>query len=193
MAQWEMYVKNIGDSQFDTYFSEQYEYIINVSKIFTKTSLKKMYNELPHLAIHGDYHPGNLKFEDEKIKGVFDFEWSSLDARFFDIALAVVYFCTDWGTYDGSLLIKRADTFIRTYQKAAKNKNGIGPLSAKELQYLPEMLHLGNLCVLDWIVDDFYKKNPDPHEYLTYLRHSVRLIRWIEIIMPGLAKYFTNI
>ena len=40
--------------------------------------------------MHCDYHPGNLKWVDEQGVGLFDFDWSKLDYRVFDIARGVV-------------------------------------------------------------------------------------------------------
>lgn len=59
---------------------------------------------MPQLPIHGDYHQGNLKYQDSRVIGVFDFEWSKIDFRLFDLALPLVYFCACWeGPAAGSL------------------------------------------------------------------------------------------
>jgi homoserine kinase type II len=42
------------------------------------------------------------------------------------------------------------------------------------------MIKASNIYVLNWDVDDFYIKKPNPYEYLTYLQHNVRAMRWIE-------------
>jgi Ser/Thr protein kinase RdoA (MazF antagonist) len=34
----------------------------------------KLLDELPDIAIQGDYHPGNLLFQDESVSGVLDFD-----------------------------------------------------------------------------------------------------------------------
>ncbi len=53
---------------------------------------------LPEMVIHCDYHPGNLKFTGDCVTGLFDFDWSKVDLRLFDLGLALWYFCTSWGT-----------------------------------------------------------------------------------------------
>ena len=177
--QWKRYARNAGISPFDIYFLKHFKYL---HRILTKIPSKRAYDSMPHLAIHGDYHPGNLKFQNGKVTGVFDFDYSSMDARCLDVGFAIIFFCSSWDeTCDGNLLLDRVDTFLVSYQEAAKEIKAIGPLNQLELEYLPEMIHMGNLSVLDWTLSDFYRTSSDPREYLKYLRHSVRLHRWLEI------------
>ena len=44
---------------------------------------------MPHCAIHCDFHPGNLKYENNRVVGIFDFDWSKIDLRLFDLRMAV--------------------------------------------------------------------------------------------------------
>ena len=57
---------------------------------------------------------------------------------------------------------------------------GIGPLGHREIEILPVMVKASNLYVLNWDVDDYYIRKPNPFEYLIYLQHNVRTMRWIE-------------
>lgn len=176
--QWRGYSRSAGTSPFDHYFLEQFDYLVKAFQNFPKNSF---YNSMPHLVVHGDYHPGNLKFQDEEVSGVFDFDWSKIDARSFDVGCAIFFFCTAWeGNLDGTLLLHRVDSFLEAYQGAAKEMKRIGPLNRLELEYLPEMIHMSNLSIIDWIISEFYSTNANPQKYLYYLQHSVRLIRWLE-------------
>lgn len=176
--QWKGYAQNAGKSPFDVYFLKQFDYLL---RTLSKIPSKSAYDAMPRLTIHGDYHPGNLKFQNGKVTGVFDFDWSRIDARCLDVGLAIIYFCSAWDeTRDGDLQLDRVDNFLASYQEAAKEIKAIGPLNQLELEYLPEMIKMGNLSVLDWILSDFYSTGSDPREYLKYLRHSVRLNRWLE-------------
>ncbi len=49
--------------------------------------------KLPRCPTFCDYHPGNLKWRDGHGVGLFDFDWTKLDYRLFDIAIGIVYFC----------------------------------------------------------------------------------------------------
>jgi homoserine kinase type II len=175
---WRLWAQNAGQSSFDQYFLGQFEYLFSILR---KTQFTKIYNEMPHLVIHGDYHPGNLKFLDGKVIGVFDFDWSKMDIRCFDVAIALLFFCSGWDEIDeGNLLLGRAESFLEAYQKAADEVDGIGPMNMLELEHLPEMIHLSNISLIDWILEAFYAKHSGPLEFKTYLRHSVHVMQWME-------------
>jgi homoserine kinase type II len=183
---WRHYAQIAGKSSFDQYFLEQFDYIY---RELNKIRIKNTYNEMTHLAIHGDYHPGNLKFENEKVTGVFDFDWSKIDIRCFDVALSLLYFCTSWDEIDeGHLLVDRTESFLEAYQKVASDIKHIGTLNTMELVHLPEMIHIGNLSVVDWILEGFYSYDCDSQEYKTYLRHSVQVMQWMEKHRDQLSK-----
>ena len=136
------------------------------------------YEAMPHLVIHGDYHPGNLKFKNGTIVGLFDFDWSKVEARCYDVALALILFCTTWeGKDDGDLQLGKAITFLNAYQDTLSHSQEIGPLSDVELRYLPHMISASNIYLLDWQIGDY---SIDPEEYLRYLKHTVRIMRWLE-------------
>ncbi|HUI88805.1 MAG TPA: homoserine kinase [Anaerolineales bacterium] len=136
---------------------------------------------LPEMVIHCDYHPGNLKFSGDRVSGVFDFDWSKVDLRLFDLGLALWYFCTSWqGSEDGSIRLDWADTFLRAYQKTlAKHPRGVR-LTEDETRYLPALVNAGNLYVLHWTVLDYFSKDVDPAEYLTFLDHSLHFFEWYQ-------------
>ena len=171
--------QNPGRTVFDSYFQEHLSLIQdNITR--TLEALGKISgSSLPQQVIHSDYHPGNLKFEGDKIIGLFDFDWSKLDFRCLDVALAVNYFFSSWaGQEDGVLRLDNTRLFINTYQNTLKHKSGIGPLSAAELACLPHMISASNLYAFNWTIRSFYGKNVDPEEYLTYLRHGVNFMKW---------------
>lgn len=134
--------------------------------------------ELPQLVVHCDFHPGNLKFKGEQVSGLFDFDWSKVDMRCFDVGLALWYFITSWeGERDGELQSEGLGTFLQAYQDALRELPGVGRLNLTELKYLPDMIAAGNLYILNWTIQDYYHKDVDPREYLVYLRHGVNFIK----------------
>ena len=136
---------------------------------------------LPQIVIHSDFHPGNLKYQLGLVTGMFDFDWSKIDWRAFDVALALWYFFTSWeNEQDGWLRLGEAQTFLRVYQDELTAHSGVGPLNVGELHYLPDLINASNLYILNWTVLDFYAKEVDPKEYLIYLRHSLNFMRWFE-------------
>jgi homoserine kinase type II len=133
----------------------------------------------PRLVIHCDFHPGNLKFQGDQVVGLFDFDWSKLDYRLFDLALALFYFCTEWeGERDGELRLEEAVRFFQAYQHSL-NPGSVPPLSTAECSLLPEFIEAANLYVLNWSIEDILHKPVDEQEYCMYLRHGVRTWIWL--------------
>jgi homoserine kinase type II len=133
------------------------------------------------LVIHCDYHPGNLKFKGSQVVGLFDFDWSKIDYRCFDVALALFYFFCSWdGQQDGVLRLDEVKLFLNTYQKSLTESAGPGPLSSTELECMPYMISAANLYVLNWTLYDYLQKVVDPQQYLRFLWHSVNTIRWMD-------------
>ena len=158
---------------------------------------------LPYLPVHCDYHPGNLKWvsdeafasrpagtPDSSCLGLFDFDWSKLDYRIFDVAEGIVYFCSSWEGHDsGELWLDKAALFVRAYQDEAGRFDTPGPMSPAELAALPRMIANANLYVLNWDVSAYYEAD-DPvndDEYLMYLKHQVMLMEFIEAHTDELA------
>ncbi len=181
LKHWREYAPRASSTVFEIFFQEELDYLLKILQNPGYIISRRIYELLPQLAIHGDYHPGNLKFQNGDIVGLFDFDWSRMDARCFDVGLAIVYFCTSWesGT-DGDLLPERVALFLDSYQNVATEMEPLGPFSKLELECLPQMILAGNLYVLDWTIQEFYSTRDDAKGYLRYLQHSVRTVRWLE-------------
>jgi len=139
------------------------------------------YRDLVQMVIHCDYHPGNLKFQNNGITGLFDFDWSKVDVRCFDVALAITYFCTIWeGNGDGSLHMEKASIFFQNYQNTSTVEPG--PLNDPELKYLPHMIKAANIYVINWIIESFYDREIiiEPCSHIKYLQHHSRFLTWLE-------------
>lgn len=50
------------------------------------------YHRLPKLVVHGDYHPGNVKYIGDAVSGIFDLDWATLQPRVLDLADGVFLF-----------------------------------------------------------------------------------------------------
>jgi homoserine kinase type II len=169
------------DTVFDAYLLENVDLVLEIIDRTRNALHRQAYEEMPQLVIHGDYHPGNLKFQDDGIVGLFDFDWCKIDARCFDVALAIFYFFAAWEDgADGELDLRQLVLFLRACQDALERTHGLGPLSEIELEFLPHLINAANLYVLNWTLQDFYAKQVDPQEYLIYLRHGVRVIKWLD-------------
>jgi homoserine kinase type II len=143
----------------------------------------------PRVPVHCDYHPGNLKWVDEQGVGLFDFDWSKLDYRVFDVAQGIAYFCSSWeGHDDGDVRLDKAAIFVRAYQDEAAKFDVPGPLTAQELALLPRMVANANLYILNWDLMAYYEDSSVAvDEYLGYLSHQVRFMEFIEAHQDELA------
>lgn len=148
----------------------------------TRKSLERCLDEqCPEIVIHCDYHPGNLKFEDEQVVGVFDLDWSKIDYRCFDIALAIFYFSVSWeADQDGQLRLDDVTQFLSSYQQTMVGGLQPGPLTMQELHCLPDMIAAANFYVLNWAILDYLHKDVNPEEYMVYLKHAIRTMQWLE-------------
>lgn len=143
-------------------------------------SYSKFFKGMPEMPIHCDYHPGNLKYRDEMVVGLFDFDWSKIDYRLFDLALGLVYFTSIWDAEQKGLRAEKFNIFLSTYDNATRRLEHIQSLSHQEKQNLVPMLGIANLYVLNWDLVDFYGiSQPDDDEYYTYINHNIGLMHWI--------------
>jgi homoserine kinase type II len=149
---------------------------------------------IPYVPVHCDYHPGNLKWVDEEAVGVFDFDWSKLDYRLFDVALGIVYFSASWeGRDDGELRLDVVRAFSRAYQHEAARFEVPGAMGPAELALLPRMIANANLFVLNWDITAYYDaKHPDDDEYLFYLAHNLSFMDYIEGNQQALGELVTE-
>jgi homoserine kinase type II len=192
------YAQKALKTGFDQVFQEQKNDIIEaIDKALIPVSDRK---KLPWLPIHCDFHQGNMKYKDSEVTGLFDFDWSKIDLRIFDVGLAIVYFCARWeGRAAGSLDLDQCELFLKTYNQAWAPHLEPGPLSRLEKKYLPAMLAAGNLFVLHWTIFDYYTleswvtsavfsgRMPDVELYMKFLNHGLNLMNWIEAQKSTLA------
>ncbi len=132
--------------------------------------------------IHGDYHPGNLKFSGGRVVGVFDLDWAKIDLRLFDICLALIYNSVYWGgRNDGNMLPDKCALFLKSYQSTLEGIGNLPPLNSVELDNFPTMMAMANFYLLNWDITDYYfDSDKNDYEYLAYLKHNVRQMHWIE-------------
>ncbi len=170
-----------GKTVFDTYFLENINLIQETIQRTQYAMEKDEYKELIELVIHCDYHPGNLKFQNGEITGLFDFDWAKVDLRSFDLALAITYLCVEWeGEQDGDLHLRKVAVFLDAYQNTLQNTLTLEPICDLELEFLPALVDASNIYILYWTIRNFYDTEVDPQEYLIYLQHGIRFMKWLE-------------
>ena len=125
-------------------------------------------SDLPSGAIHADYFPDNVFFEDGDVSGVIDFHFVCTDMFAYDLAIALNAWSFDAGN---KFAPSRFAAMMRGY-------NSIRPLSKEETNALPVLLRAAALRFLlsrieeklNWKPDDFMKPH-DPMVFANRLRH----------------------
>ena len=168
------------DTKFHHYYQDNLDSIVEVT--VSSQIPKEILAKMPLTPCHNDFHPGNLKYINNKVVGIFDFDWSKIDRRLFDVTLALAYCCSSWlDGQDGVLLLDKCTIFLKSYQDKLVNLGGLEPLNAVEIEYLPTMLAAANIYLINWDVTAYYEgTNLNEYEYMAYLQHNVRLMKWIE-------------
>jgi homoserine kinase type II len=175
------YRQMAGDTPFDACLRSHLDLISRAGSTVLAAFRTPAFAQLPRLAIHGDFHPGNLTFEQDRIRGLFDFDWARMDARCFDVALAIFYFCARWQAgVDGQLDMGRVGAFLDVYQRTLEQDQGLKGLNRMEWRFLPDMILAADIYILGWVLSDFYTDRVDVDRYTGYLRHGVNYIRWAE-------------
>ena len=179
-SEFKRYAQSASDRNFHRFYLRHLNHIL--VSIEDSPIMETEVFKLPLCPIHCDYHPGNLKYKHNRVVGIFDFDWSKLDLRLFDVCMAVDYFCCSWDERnDGDLHLDKAALFLNAYQDQLRQTGGMEPLAAVEIDHLPGMLTAASLCIIHWIVSTFYGNNElNDDAYLAYLKHSARLMYSIE-------------
>jgi homoserine kinase type II len=185
---YEAYAQRAGKTNFDRIFRSHH---YDIAKTIDCNLIPE--SDLPNLLqlpIHCDFHQGNLKYQKSRVIGVFDFDWSKIDLRIFDLGLSLVYFCAVWdGRLAGTLNLDKCNLYIQTYNHACASTATPGQLTQLEKKYLPSMLAAGNLYVLHWTIVDFYNlEDPDDAQYTKFINHGINLMNWIETQKSHIAS-----
>lgn len=103
-----------------------------------------VYNNLPHVVVHGDIHRDNFLFENDQAIALLDYDQATWDARITDLADAIVGFTTDcavqrfpmtWGVFKGPIEEDCATQLIEAY-------HACNPLTPSEIAALPMLIEL---------------------------------------------------
>jgi homoserine kinase type II len=174
------YARQKPGGQLQTYYTAHLPGILNLIACSPLDSTEA--ENMPVIAIHCDYHPGNLKWTNDQVVGIFDFDWSKMDLRLFDVAMAVIYFCSRWDEgHDGELRCDKCELFIGAYQQELQKMAGLEPITPAERGLMPKMLEIANIYLLHWEISAYHNMaGADEYEYLTYLKHNVRLMHWLD-------------
>lgn len=178
----EMAARPDVESNFHDFFNLRLESIINT--INQNAIPAEAYAQMPQTPIHGDLHAGNVKWVGDNAVGIFDFDWSKIDIRFFDVCFALIYCCASWRVEnDGILRLDDCRSFLKGYNDTLKRLSGLEPINETEKKYFTQMMALANVYLIDWCTSRWYYLAPEAtnsYEAMYYLVHMVRLMEWME-------------
>jgi Ser/Thr protein kinase RdoA (MazF antagonist) len=103
-----------------------------------------LYQCLPQTIIHGDLHPGNLRFRQTQVAAVYDFDYLSVQARARDVSDAIMFFAsrregtTDYN--DIRSLTRPLEPDLRLCQSLLEGYCGVAPLESDEWEALPQLI-----------------------------------------------------
>lgn len=127
-------------------------------------------HQLSKLAIHGDYAPQNVLFDEEGVVAVLDFGSARLDVRVRDVARAL-------GAFTRLRLSKlrgtgidreRAKIFLSVYQAHF-------PLSSGEIEALPDIWRFVKMRLMILAIREY----PTKPLNLKKFRHTLRFLDWL--------------
>jgi homoserine kinase type II len=185
------FLKRADDRRCDRLFKDNFELICKA--LDTAASFETRFQGMPQIPIHCDYHPGNLKFRNEEVVGLFDLDWSKIDYRLFDVALSLVYFTSIWDEKAAGLRPDKFTLFLGKYNQACQRLAHNRPLSNQERRCLVPMMSIANLYVLNWDLVDFYHTSQqDDDAYYTFIDHNIGLNHWIARNKDQIERWTKN-
>lgn len=174
-----MKLKPRRKSMFETLLFNHKDKILKEINLVYELLKKSSYNTLPRIVIHGDFHLGNMKFINNEVTALFDFDWARIEARAYDVAMALLYNCSKWEEQKSPIDLHKLTLFLDAYEEELKNlKMSWWRLSGKEVTLIPILIRAANLYLIDWACDDFYNKKVNDEEYYRYLKHNLNIIEW---------------
>jgi homoserine kinase type II len=168
------------ETQFHGFFVEILPSILAYMRRYAISAHE--YEALLELPIHGDYHSGNVKFDGEETVGLFDFDWSKVDARIFDICLGLVYCCGSWDLEtDGILRLDDCHYFLKGYDEALAGTDLPSLTEAEKIVFV-RLLAGAHFYLIYWLTELWYYLDVDninDYEAITYLTHFLRGLHWL--------------
>lgn len=106
-------IQEMGNALKELFSPEDWAYLWNRVELLEKEYPDSRYHALPKTIVHGDYHPGNLKFRGDAVVGVFDLDWATEQPRLLDLADGVFLFAGQRQTaIDAADIVSLTQTWI---------------------------------------------------------------------------------
>ena len=138
-----------------------------VEPYMTIKEILKKWDSLPHSFTHGDFHPMNIIWGNERINAVIDWEFMGMRPEMYDVAMMLG--CLGIEDPDG-LFSPFAEEFLKGLKKAG--------FDAISWEYLPEMILATRFAWMDeWIRNKDENTVSTEMGYLHIISHYIDKIR----------------
>lgn len=104
---------------------------------------RTVYDRLPQAVIHGDLHPGNVKFKGNRLVGVFDFDWANRQERLRDVGDAILFFAARQRSFDPDDIWSLTQASVVEGPPVATllgAYESVSPLTSGEKEALPDVM-----------------------------------------------------
>ena len=103
-----------------------------------------LYAQLPRAVIHGDFHPGNVRFRGTEVAALYDFDYLAVQARVRDVVDALMFFASvRTSSFEPDSIRSLTQPFVPDAALARPLLAGyqtVLPLTADEWQAMPLLL-----------------------------------------------------
>jgi len=121
--------------------AEDMRYLMQSVATLERELPDERYHGLPELVVHGDYHPGNMKFLNGEVSGIFDLDWATVQPRVRDLADGIFLFAGQRASdIDASDIFSLTQTWQPSIERGRVFMGGYltsEMLSDEELRALP--------------------------------------------------------
>jgi Ser/Thr protein kinase RdoA (MazF antagonist) len=167
-------IKKIKNKTVADLIENDFAFIINFIKE-TKDQLDTIdYDTLQKQIVHFDLHPGNVNYMEDKLVGIFDFDWVRFDHRLADLACTLGQSCYSYqgkqrALYDKKKIALGLKAYRKAYGKSEYN-------SDKESEIIIAALRGYMFFQLLWIME-WYIKNPENKDGYKYIQFSLDVLK----------------
>jgi len=129
--------------------ADDLDYLMSQVALLERELPDERYHVLPKLVVHGDYHPGNLKFLADEVAGIFDLDWATVQPRARDLADGIFLFA---GERDGDIDASNISSLTQTWRPSVE-RGGVfmGAYLASETVTEEEVAALPVLIRARWL------------------------------------------
>jgi len=172
--------KEGADDIFIRYLDSKEPYLDTILPALQKIFERE--DELYKTVAHTDPHPGNFKYLDDEVVGIFDFDWVKKDVRLYDLAIGAMFFCCSWESHkNGEADLPLLELFLSSYTDEITKQGSVVPaITDYEAEVFAKMMAIGSLYVVNFSLKRCAnEKGMNLFLSLFYTQHQMRCVEWI--------------